>query len=82
MRTIRLALLTAALTLTGCGYSLGQYENNEFVCEADGVLTERHVDVRKAWRSQRTARVFITYKDGQEAIYLMVPGETCRVERW
>lgn len=79
MRTL---LVAAALALTaGCAPSSRTYANNEFVCEADGKLSERHVDVDHA-NPHQPSDWYIQYYDGGKAFYTQVPGETCRVDRW
>lgn len=53
---------------------------DEFVCYADGVLTERHVGVRSVWWYSGINVALITYTDGQEGHYTPAQGETCQVE--
>lgn len=85
MRTIRLALLAGAVAAAAaCADtpSEREFQNAEFVCEADGKLTERHVEVSDAWMRGSTYQWHVRYDDGSAGTYLQVPGETCRVERW
>lgn len=52
-----------------------------FVCEDDGVIVERHVDVATAYTEHRTTLWYIAYTDGRVAWYNQPHGETCYEER-
>lgn len=59
------------------GYNVTQ----EFVCEDDGRLVERHVGVTRV-EHNHPAIWRITYDDESQAIYYQSPGETCKTESY
>jgi hypothetical protein len=66
---------------SGAELSEGNRGGDEFVCYDDGKLTERHVGVRSAVVSSRTAYYWIYYVDSDETVdYWPKPGETCGIE--
>lgn len=61
-----------------------QYEGHEkeFLCEDDGKLVERHIDVLEAYTigNEGGSMWRIRYMDGAQAYYHQPEGESCFVE--
>lgn len=76
------ALMLAAMLLVipGCADKPESELKYEFVCYADGVLTERHVGVETIWVSRDSISTRILYTDGVVARYTPMRGETCQLE--
>lgn len=73
---LKVSALVLCIALAGC---VKNYNGDaEFVCYTDDALSERHVGVSRAYRSN--GAWVITYKEGQTVVYLQNRGEACTVE--